>query len=131
MTNLIRVSKTSFARILGVLMPPTYVGLGLLLPQSSASESLGPLIFIASGFLIGRWWAPLPSFITFAALGLAELANAHGVGLGTRFGSAIQVHSDFDLRFFLFVSTVAIASPLAGFAARAGLSAPIRRLAHR
>ncbi len=114
-------------RILGILIPPTYVGLGLLLPQSSVSQAVGPLILFASGLLIGRWWAPLPSFITFTSLALAELANAHGVGPGTRFGSAIQVHSDFDLRFFLLVSAVAIVFPLAGFAARAGGSALIRR----
>ena len=51
------------------------------------------LAFVLSGWLIGRWWAPIPSVVTWTALGLAEEANHWGFGPGTRFGTAIEIHS--------------------------------------
>jgi hypothetical protein len=41
----------------------------------------GPLLFVLSGTLIGGWWAPLPSVVTFALLLAIEFAN--GLGMGT------------------------------------------------
>ena len=110
---------------LGVLLPPVCVAGGLLLPRSPASSALFPAVFVASGALIGRWWAWLPSLAVVALLSLAELAGIHHAG-------TIELHGEFDLGFFLFSSAVAtilaLVGALVGVAARVVVSAIARRL---
>jgi len=88
------------------------------------------LAFVLSGWLLGRWWAPIPSVVTWTALGLAEEANHWGFGPGTRFGTAIEIHSggDFSLGFFALTMVVAIALPTIGLVLRSLASALIRRI---
>jgi hypothetical protein len=110
--------------VLGSLLPFLAVGVGLLVPRSDVSGVLIPAMFVASGALIGRWWAFVPSLSVVVGLNLAEL-----VGSTSRIGAAIELHAGgFDLGFLLATSAVAIALPLAGAATRMAVSEVRRRL---
>jgi hypothetical protein len=63
-------------------------------------------------------------------LGFAEEANHWGFGPGTRFGTAIEIHSggDFSLSYFAFTTAVAIALPAVGVVVRIIASAIYSRV---
>ena len=110
-------------RVVGVLIPPLYVGIGLLASRSRLSETAGPLVLLLSGALIGRWWAPIPSVVTFMLLGMVEVANGLGIGPGPRIGTAIEIHSEYGFSVFFLLGTVVIAIvlPLLGVGLRSFL----------
>ena len=111
-------------RVVGVLIPPLYVGAGLFAPRSRLSEIAGPLLLLLSGVLIGRWWAPIPSVVTFMLLSMVEVANGLAIGPGPRIGTAIEIHSEygFSVAFLLFTAVATIGLPLIG----AGLRSLLR-----
>lgn len=117
-------------RLVGVLLPPVFLSLGTMIPASDVTRGLILLAFVLSGALIGRWWAPIPSVASWTALGIAEEANHWGIGPGTRFGTAIEIHSggDFSVSFFALTTAVAIALPTAGLVMRIIATAAVRRI---
>jgi hypothetical protein len=116
-------------RLVGALLPPLFLTLGTIVAASDLTRGTILLAFVLSGALIGRWWAPLPSVASWILLGIAEEANQWGFGPGTRFGTAIEIHSggDFSLSFFALTTALAIALPTVGLFMRFIGSALIRR----
>jgi hypothetical protein len=109
--------------IVGILLPFVAIGLGLLVPRSALSNVLIPATFVASGALIGRWWAFAPSLATAIGLSLVELATPT-----SRYGTAIEVHAGgFDPGFLLLTSSAATALSLAGAAVRMAVATVLRR----
>ena len=121
--------RLSMERSIGVILPPGALVLGTLFPASDTTRAGILLAFVISGSLIGRWWAPAPSVAAWTALGLAEEANHWGFGPGSRFGTAIQIHSggNFSLSFFALTMAVALTLPLIGLVGRSVASALVRR----
>ena len=115
---------------LGVALPSILIVIGASIPASDAARVLLMLGFVASGALIGRWWGVLPSLLSWTALAAAEEANHLGIGPGTRFGTAFEIHSggDFSWSFFAFTSMVAIALPAIGLVARRGAGTLLRQV---
>lgn len=110
----------------GGILPSLALALGTFVPASDVTRAMVILAFVVSGILIGRWWAPIPSVAAWIALSLAEEANHWGFGPGTRFGTAIEIHSggDFSLSFFAFATAVALALSTVGLAIRHVAGAP-------
>ena len=123
-------SGTNTARSAATQLPPIFLTLGLIVPVSDLSRGVIFLAFVLSGGLIGSWWAPIPSVVTWTALAAAEEANHWGFGPGTRFGTAIEIHSggDFSVWFFALTTAVAIALPTVGLLARVVASTLLRRI---
>jgi hypothetical protein len=71
------------------------------------------------------------SDVSREALAVAEEANQWGFGPGTRFGTAVEIHSggDFSLWFFALTTAVAIALPTVGVVSRVIALALIHRIA--
>jgi hypothetical protein len=109
--------------IVGILLPFVAIGLGLSVSRSALSGVLIPATFVASGALIGRWWAFAPSLPTAIGLSLVELATPT-----SRYGTAIEVHAGgFDPGFLLLTSSAATILGLAGAAVRVAVSTMPRR----
>lgn len=125
--------RLPMARSIGVILPPVALVLGTFITASDVAQAGILLAFVISGGLINRWWAPAPSVAAWTALGLAEEANHWGFGPGTRFGTAIEIHSggDFSLSFFALTTAVAIALPLIGLAGWSIAAALVRRITVR
>lgn len=91
---------------------PLTIAVGLAIPASSTSGITIPIMFVVSGALIGRWWAPLPSLTAVVGLNLGELA---GIG----HSGAISLHAHgFALSFLLLTSAIAVGLAAAGALAR-------------
>lgn len=122
-----RIERRRIARSIGALLPFALI-IGTMVPASDVTRAAILLCFVVSGGLIGAWWAPGPSVASWFALALAEEANHWGFGPGTRFGTAIEIHSggDFSLPFFALTTGVAIALPVVGLVVRMILAALLR-----
>jgi hypothetical protein len=109
--------------VLGILLPLATLGVGLLIPRSTATQVLIPASFVASGALIGRWWAFLPALTGVLALNLAELIGVHYVG------AAIELHGpgSFHVVFLLLTAATATVLALVGVAMRLGIASLLHR----
>jgi hypothetical protein len=99
-------------KLFGVALVPLTIAVGLLIPASSTTGIAIPMMFVFSGVMIGRWWAPLPSLTAVVGLNLGELA---GIG----HSGAISLHAnDFAPSFLLWSSAIATGLAAAGAMAR-------------
>ena len=57
--------------IVGVLLPFAFFGAGYLIPELRYNAER-QLYAVATGLLIGRWWAPAPFLVLIAALAVAD-----------------------------------------------------------
>ena len=57
--------------IVGVLLPFAFFGAGYLIPELR-DKAERQLYAVATGLLIGRWWAPAPFLVLIAALAVAD-----------------------------------------------------------
>lgn len=118
------------AVVIGTILAPAAMLFGTIVQRSDLARAAITLAFVASGGLIGRWWAPLPAVATITAWLLAEEANHWGFGPGTRLGTAIEIHSggDFSFAFFAMMTAIATALSLAGLAIRRGAAWLLHRI---
>lgn len=122
--------RSAILRVIGFALPPLVLIAGTFVRASETTRALILLAFVLSGALIGRWWAPVASVAAWAVLALAEEANHWGFGPGTRFGTAIEIHSggDFSFSFFALTIALAIVLPTAGLSVRFIASSLMRRI---